>query len=470
MISQYWHPEQGVVQRRLAWILGDAARAGHHITAVVPPPHYPGGQLMSDDPRNQTGAVDRSTPHFTVYRCRFRPHDASIVSRVQDQAVIMCSQIITASRAIRNARAAGNPVEVIVCTVPALPSAFVAYALSRLHRLPLVVELRDAWPEILEYIDQWNDPQRPTMNPWAKTKRALFHVLLLTGGRALRFVLSRADLLITTTGTLAAEHTRRGHPNVIAVRNRAGSGIPNCNAYPARGFGPLRVFYGGTVGRAQGLTNAIEAVALAKQQGVEVELRITGGGVFVKALERLAHKLAVDVDFTGRIPFEEMVGNYQWADTVLVHLQNWRPMEYTIPSKLFEIMWAEKHVTAAVAGEAAQIVAESQIGDVVPPMDPQALADLWVAIAQDRSRLAVDGRGNAWFRQGSTLEELTDRWVHAIGKVVNAQHQPHSPLSQRTARKAQATFHPVHLLQRISEPLVQPVRRITTAVRKRHSQ
>ncbi|MCK7678495.1 glycosyltransferase family 4 protein [Corynebacterium sp. CCM 9186] len=418
LISQYWEPEQGVVQRRWQWISKALIEAGHQLTVVCPPPHYPGGKLISENPAHQTGAIDTSVEGIRIYRSAFREHTASLISRIEDQGITMLSQVITARRAIRDAHKAGKPVDVICCTVPALPSAAVGYALSRLLKLPLVVELRDAWPEILEYIDEWTDPQPAGVSIIRKTKIAAFHIILLTAGKVLGQILRRAEAIITTTESLAELKRTDARGEVVAVRNRAhAKASPNVTTDSTRG-GPLRILYAGTVGRAQGLENAVRALALAQQYGAEVEMRIVGGGAHLESVMRLAQSQRLPIEFLGRIPFETVIQHYAWADTALVHLQAWTPMSYTIPSKLFEAMQLGKHVSAAVSGEAAEIVKSAGVGDVVNPMCPEELALLWYEISSDPERLNVEGRGKAWFQADHKRHDLADTWVETVERIV----------------------------------------------------
>ncbi|WP_075727973.1 glycosyltransferase family 4 protein [Corynebacterium aquilae] len=433
LISHYWEPEQGVVQRRWQWLSEALRGAGHHLTVIAPPPHYPGGKLLTDEPRCQTGAIDDSKTGLTIYRTAFTEHDQSIVSRVSGQAKVMQSQLACAAKAIRRARRQGHPVDAVCCTVPALPSAVVAYLVAKRHALPFILELRDAWPEILDYLDQWYDHDKSVSLPM-QAKLSLFHILMKLGGKALGVMIKDSDAVITTTKSLARLERAKGCRNVITVRNRANSGIPNCNEYPQRETGPLRILYAGTVGRAQGIESAIEALSLAQQSGTEIEMRVVGSGAHLKPVRRKALDLKAPVEFFGRVSFDEVTNHYRWADSVLVHLQDWEPMEYTIPSKLFEAMWAEKHVTAAVAGEAAQIVETSQIGDVVPPMNPEALAQLWANLARNRDRLNVDGNGSAWFATNQSLEQLSEEWMKALSIAVEEHRSRSHSLKSRVVR------------------------------------
>lgn len=149
-----------------------------------------------------------------------------------------------------------------------------------------------------------------------------------------------------------------------------------------------------------------------------MEMRIAGGGAHLDSVMSLAEEKKLPIKFLGRIPFEAMMHHYEWADTALVHLQSWTPMKYTIPSKLFEAMQVGKHISAAVSGEAAEIVLSSGAGDVVTPMCPEELAQLWFDLCADRTRLDVAGRGEAWFESDHDKHDLADSWVKTVERIV----------------------------------------------------
>ncbi|PRQ10487.1 hypothetical protein C1Y63_11155 [Corynebacterium sp. 13CS0277] len=424
LISHYWEPEQGVPQRRWRWLSDALLAAGHHLTVVCPPPHYPGGKLLDEATDDMTaGAVAHPQPGLTIYRTGFRPHDKSITSRILGQATVMASSLTTGRRALADARTAGTPVDAVVCTVPALPSAYVAWALARRAKLPLVVELRDAWPEILDYTDNWHDGHRGRTSVMRKAKRTIFTAMSTTAGRLLMRTMRDADLIITTTESLARLRQEQTGTPAVAVMNTPSPKILDANDPHDTTTRPLRILYAGTVGRAQGLDNALVALHHARNQGADLEMRIIGGGAHLQRLKDYAAANDLPVEFFSRVPFNEMDANYRWADTVLVHLQPWLPMEYTIPSKLIEAMWAEKHVTGVLAGEAAQIVSDSGIGDVVTPGRPEELAALWQRLAADRTLTARSGTGARYLSALASPEDSASTWIEYVARVAGHDHR-----------------------------------------------
>jgi len=90
--------------------------------------------------------------------------------------------------------------------------------------------------------------------------------------------------------------------------------------------------------------------------------------------------------------------DYQWADTALVHLSNWAPLERAVPSKTYELMECGIHISGVVAGETADLIQRLDAGHVVEPDNPWALADLWISLSTNRTLLDVSSCGRDWVR------------------------------------------------------------------------
>ncbi|OKL48482.1 hypothetical protein BSR28_01955 [Boudabousia liubingyangii] len=419
LITQYWHPEQGVVQRRWEWLSKAILEAGHTLTVVTPPPHYPGGKLTSDKQEHQRGNFEQPGDRLTIYRTNFREHSKSITSRVKDQATIMLSSFFVAKKAIKKAKKQRNQVDVVCCTVPALPSALVSWLIAKRFHKPLVIELRDAWPELLINMEDWSDHRKRPTRPIKRFRRWVLHFILQSGGRALNSVLKSADLVITTTKSLADLEIKKGIKSVETIPNRPDYQLPIITNHIKSPNSPLNVLYAGTIGRAQGLSNAVYAARIAKDKGVCINLTLVGGGAHVDRIKALAAKLQVPITMPGRVSFNDINKYYSWCDTVLVHLESWKTMELTIPSKLFEALRLKKHITGALAGEASDIIIASGAGHTVPPMNPKALAELWISLSKNPCLLDVSNRGVQWLESLPSPAELAGKWITSVERVSN---------------------------------------------------
>ena len=99
------------------------------------------------------------------------------------------------------------------------------------------------------------------------------------------------------------------------------------------------------------------------------------------------------------------------ADVLLATLRREPIFAYTIPSKIQAYIACGKPVIAALEGEGGRQIREAEAGWVVPPENPQALADaVMTASRADKSELSRMGeRGEAWFREHFERDKLLTR-------------------------------------------------------------
>ncbi|MCL2423020.1 MAG: glycosyltransferase family 4 protein, partial [Micrococcales bacterium] len=382
LVTHHYEPETNAPQRRWSAFVSRFVAAGHQVTVLAPPPHYPTGRagLLTDDLRPGTVTVGQYGE--TVCRVRFREHDAGLVARSIDQMVAAHSSLVTGLRLLKGA---ARP-DIVLATAPGLPSIPAGMTLAALLRRPVVVEMRDAWPDLIAP-SQMLGPD----GGWRTRATRTAH-------RAVTALQRHASAVVTTTASFADVLRERNVGSVAVIRNGAHvQGLPALDPPPvAQHPSVLRVLYLGNLGRSQGLTTAVTAAALARRRGLDLTLRMVGAGVEAESLRTLAAHLDAPVEFRGQVPWDNVVDHYRWADTALVSLRSWEPFSWTVPSKLYEILAVNRHISAATQGESAQVLSAAKAGDVVPPESPQALADLWMRLAAERVPLDVAGRGRAW--------------------------------------------------------------------------
>ena len=417
LLTHYWAPEVGAPQRRWNRLAEALISRGHELAVLAPAPHYPGGHLLQGGQAHMPGSIRRDVTGAMVHRTIFRPYGNAVCGRGVDQMVTAADSV---RRGVRRFRGVNRP-DVVLGSVPGLPTLPAALAVGRVLHRPVVVELRDAWPDLLLSAAQWSEPAA-CPSAVAQARRVRGMNVVSRGARSLLPPLitrleQEATAVVTTTDSFARVLRSRGVHHVVTVRN-TGATVPmeRTGAGRHRPNGALNVLYLGTVGRAQGLGFAVRAAHIAQRNGTPVVLRIVGDGAQLQEVVALARRLAAPVEILPPVPWSEVAQHYAWADTALVSLQNWPAMSVTVPSKLYEIMSAGVHVCASVDGEARRIVEDAGCGDVTAPQDPQALASLWRALAADRSRLDVTG-GRRWLADHADAEVMTDRYESLLRQV-----------------------------------------------------
>ncbi|MDI3330516.1 MAG: glycosyltransferase family 4 protein [Micrococcus sp.] len=398
LITHSYLPERTPPERRWAAFVEAFRREGWEVDVVAPPAdpaQVPGG-LRDRPPGRDGGAVRRDTA--VDGRQDQGPHGERILRTLRLPALSgtrdgrFLGHVVHALGAIPVALRAQRP-DVLVITVPALPTVVAGWLLSRLRRVPLIVEMRDAWPDLAR-----------ESGVSAGVLSRIMEALVTGTQRA-------ADLVVTVTEGFAERLAERGiHPVEVV-----GNGVPleRIRAVPARDreAGELHVLYLGNHGESQGLETVIRAAALTRDEAERIVVRLVGSGTRREALMALNESLGRPVEMLAAVHGAELREQYAWADTCLVALRpDWPSFEWTIPSKTYELLAVGRHITGIVTGEAARVLESSGAASLVPA-DPGALAGLWRRLAADPRSTAVDGRGRDWVGRNADLSALGRRFV-----------------------------------------------------------
>lgn len=414
VLSQYWYPENGVPQRRWTWLTSLLKQLGHEVRVVAPYPHYRVKESQRSSKEFQADQLSHGPNGELIARCGFLDSGSSLSGRILGQAYIALSMITTAWR--RKGPLDGFSPDLIIGTVPALPTAWVTEMVARGLKAPYVIDLRDSWPDLLTEHDRWNDGTGKTSMREKLLKRGPFQVLAAIVERVMLRSYRNSAGMITTSNLLREQlssNPRVVPPNAEKPMETIFNVFPSETVrknYTVSPGGEINVMYAGTIGRAQMLSNAVEAVALAGENGTKVNLRLIGSGVAVDALKDLAEELNVDVEFIENVKASELGEHYEWADSALVHLANWGPLDSAIPSKTFELMQNRIHISGSIAGESAELIEALGAGDVVYPDDPKALAEMWQRLAANKELLQMGSDALAWVaeeRGKRTIEKLS---------------------------------------------------------------
>jgi glycosyltransferase involved in cell wall biosynthesis len=174
--------------------------------------------------------------------------------------------------------------------------------------------------------------------------------------------------------------------------------VPRARALELRrslGFRPDDVVIG-SVGRLveqKDYPTQLRAFALAARQAPSLRMVIAGDGPLRASLERMTHELGVAtlVRFLGN---RDDVPELLRSVDVFALASRFEPFGVA----LLEAQAAGLPIVATAVNEVPDIVADGRSGFLVPPMDAQTMAAMFVKLADDResrSRLAAQARADA---------------------------------------------------------------------------
>lgn len=307
----------------------------------------------------------------------------------------------------------GRGLDVLIASSPPFFPHLSGTVVSGMRRVPLVLEVRDLWPDYLVGMGVIPEKGVPT--------RGLFALE--------RWMLRRADHVVVVTDSFRQRVREKGvaDERIDVIPN----GVDTSFYYPAneppplpsleRRPGELLVTYLGNFGAGQALSVVVEAAAiLASDGGTPVRLVMAGDGPERTRVEARAAELGLtNVSIHPPIPKEATRAFYGASDVSLVPLAPVAIFQETIPSKIFEVMACERPVVAALGGEGARIVERSGGGVVVPPGDPRAIAAAVRRLeAMDPAARAEMGRrGRAFVAAEYARERLADRYLEILREV-----------------------------------------------------
>lgn len=123
-----------------------------------------------------------------------------------------------------------------------------------------------------------------------------------------------------------------------------------------------------------------------------------------------------------------MAGLFAHAGCLLLHLKRNPLFEITIPSKTMAYLGSGRPILAAVAGDAAAVVANGGAGLTCPPEDPKAMAN---AIREmyhksPKEREAMGYAGRHLFEREFAREVVINKYSALFEQMVKERRAPQS--------------------------------------------
>ena len=351
-ICQYFPPEMGAASARAYEFSRRWVRMGHKVSVVCGIPNHPIGKVY---PGYRKQALHHEViDGIDVYRTWvFVTPNAWKVRRSINYLSFGFSAAL-ASETLRD-------VDVCIATTPQFFSGVSGTFVKKLKGVPLVLEVRDLWPDSIEAVGINTDPRFLSFLRWIE-----------------RGMYRRADRIVIVSDAFREHLLRKGVPadKIKLITNGVSSELFERSPRARQHFnGPMKdkflVAYIGTHGLAHGLETMIDAAARMKADP-SVQFILVGEGAAKARLKAYANGLP-NVLFVDRQPREVISQMLNEIDLSLVMLRKADLFRTVIPSKMFEIMGVGKPIVLGVRGEAQRIVEEAGAGISIEPQDTEAL-------------------------------------------------------------------------------------------------
>lgn len=400
IVTHYFPPEIGAPQARLGDLARLWAAAGDDVTVITCMPNHPTG-VIPPAYRGKRRVKERVDGHRVIRTWVYATANEGIAKKTLGHLSFMVTSLVLGLRP-------SGPADVVMVSSPTFFSIFSAWALAKLKRARLVVEVRDLWPAIFVELG-------------VLTNRRVIWLL----ERLELWAYHAADAVVVVSEGFRDDLIRRGVPadKVHTIRNGVDVTRFQPGGDPAPGRAQLGVaaddvlvLYIGAHGLSHGLTSVADAAALLQDQPIHVAF--VGEGAAKGALEQRVAELHLDnVSMHPGVPRDEVSTLLAAADICLVPLRDVPLFSTFIPSKIFECFGTGKAVIGAVRGEPAEILRGGG-AMVVEPEDPQALADAIKELAADPARRSTMGKdARSYVEEHFDRHELATRYrviLHAV--------------------------------------------------------
>jgi glycosyltransferase involved in cell wall biosynthesis len=355
-LTDNFYPETNAPAKRTLEHCKEWSDLGHNVTVITGAPNFPKGKVFKGYKNRlyQSELVN----NLTVKRVwTFITANKGFLLRIIDYISFMVSSLVCGIFTKKH--------DVIIATSPQFFTLISGYFISLFKRTPLVLEIRDLWPESIVAVGIIKE------SSWVIT---ILHKIAF-------FLYSRSTMVICVTESFKKDLIKKGvdKNKIFVVEN--GFNL-DTNLIPNKSIKEIESQYNikqedftisftGTVGMAHGLEIILNS---AKTINKKMKFLIIGDGASRSELLEQAKKEQLDnINFISNISWQEIVNLNQLIDMHLVHLIDNPEFRKVIPSKIFESMALKKPVIMGVLGESRDIIDKASCGINITPENHREL-------------------------------------------------------------------------------------------------
>jgi putative colanic acid biosynthesis glycosyltransferase WcaI len=400
ILTQYFPPEIGASQVRLAYLCRELSGAGHSVEIVTAMPHHPAGRIFPDYEGHFY--ISEEWEGLKIHRVWLFASSGSNLKRLLNYASFAFTCLYALARAAR-------PDYIFVDSPPPLLGV-PGWIAAKWWNVPLILNVADLWPDSVRDLGVMRDGLLVDLA--YKLERWIYRhstvVTAVTEGIRDSLLkskgLPREKVLFLPNGVDTTFF--RPSPPDEALKNKLGLA------------GKKIILYAGNHGYA-GALEQILYVAQCLGHENSCHFLLVGEGPEKQKLVELAATLGLsNVTFHDQVPLEAMPAFVSICDVAVVTLRKSQVMAGARPAKAFVMMAGGKPIVLAAEGEAARLVHVSGAGVVVPPQDHQALASVLQTLLKHPDVASQMGScGRKFVISNFQWSSLVRDWITQLSEV-----------------------------------------------------
>lgn len=368
IVTQFFAPDITAAAFRLTETAVLLAQRGHDLRVITSHPHK---AIASDESAVET--FDESK----VLRTHLRDVGPG---GLKGYVLHYLSFVVGALRCGWQLRRSGWRPDVIWATSPPLFAGIAGVVLAWLFRRPIVLDIRDIWPDSAVSAGQMSASGRA------------YHI-----GRILEKNLYTAARAITCVSKPMAEYLRSQSSTPVEVIY---NGIdPNQQIKVSPEKIVKRIVYAGNLGRLQGLEMLIGAFQKTLHDPLFEgwEIALIGAGAHEQMLRKRVADLQLDARIHFIAPVSKIAATRYLAESAVLFLNLKADAVFalTIPSKVFDYMLVSRPILGGIVGEGKEIL-ESTGGNLCfTPSDEQSFSMALHTIVSNLAHYEARAASNA---------------------------------------------------------------------------
>lgn len=293
--------------------------------------------------------------------------------------------------------------DVVIASSPPIFPMFSVWLVCRLRRIPLVLEVRDIWPESAVQMGILRNRHLIRIMSWIE-----------------QVLYDKSRRIVALTEGIQQNIRERGwrHEKVELVTCGVNFDLLRPDETLRRETRQRMdweqrkvVMYFGALGEANNITVVLRAAKTLRLEP-KILFVIVGDGMMSRTLREMAHAMDLsNVLFLDPVPKHEANAYLNAADICLVTLQDIPLFEGAIPTKLLDYMACSKPVLCGVRGEAQRIMTLAGAGLVFSPDDDQALVRAVHELCADPERaMNMGSNALAYVREFYSASASQKKW------------------------------------------------------------
>ena len=403
-LSHYFHPEVNAPASRTYEHCKQWIQDGHEVTVVTCAPNHPRG-MVYEGYCNKLFQREEKDGIQVVRLWTYVTANEGFLKRTLSYLSYMVAAVFVAPFLPK--------FDVVLSTSPQFFNGLAGYLVSRLERLPWILEIRDLWPESIVAVGAITN--RPVI-------RLLEYLEL--------FAYRKANHLVVVTDAFKAHMLARGisSKKVTVIKNGVDFSLykkpPHGYIDLARELGLEGKFvasYFGTHGMAHHLETVLEA-AHELREWKNIIFLLVGDGAERSRLVTMRDEIKLsNVVMLDQQPKEKMPELWSLSSVSLVLLKKSALFKTVLPSKIFESMAMERPVILGVEGESAELVMSAGGGICIEPESAKDLAIQVLKLYRDPTlRQKLGSSGRRYVLEHFDRQVLARRFADVMQRVVAA--------------------------------------------------